>query len=603
MKNKNRLFRSFSLTAQEGAVYVAEGYAAVFNQVAFLFERKGVKYYEVILPGAFDKADMSNVFMYYNHDGKPVALIGNGTLKLTVDEHGLKFWAYLGGTDEGRKLWEEIKGGYITQMSFCFIPAEGCNKFDSENVRRITEITAVFDVSATETPAYDETEVFARSRKDLSEKLKNNKNKTKIERKEEKMSLEQINARLKEIEDRKKSIAEMLENEGTPLTDIEGNPVTEEDIETEIDSLNDEEQELLAKKEELESGADDEGAARRNMLTRLGVQRNAVGTGEKKNASKSFMKEKRTKITNAEMRSLLVSSGKIASPTKTTDDITDAPRAVSSLIDQVNTEDLTGTGGIDVPFAKTVLEGEERAEGDAANEKDPDLGIACIKNTDITVMASISKKYEKVSPHKYEEKVKELAYKGLRRIAAKLIVRGSTDGNMMGVYNAKDKEGNAICHEIVISGEIDQNTLSTIVFGHGSDEEAGGFARLYLNKQDLDAFGKVRGKNELKAVYEITPDGSNPNTGIIKNGGLSVPYTICSHANAHCKATASAEGVPTMFYGDPECYTMGLFGDFEITVSKDFQFNKGLNTIMGDATLGGNVTAYKGFSVIKKKTV
>ena len=172
---------------------------------------------------------------------------------------------------------------------------------------------------------------------------------------------------------------------------------------------------------------------------------------------------------------------------------------------------------------------------------------------------------------------------------------------MMGVYNAKDKDGDPICGEILLSGDIGPTTLSEIVFGHGGDEEAGGFARLHLNKRDLDAFGKVRGKNEFRAVYEIIPDGSNPNEGIIKNGGLSVPYTICSHATAYCSATATAEGVPTMFYGDPANYTMGLFGDFEITVSRDYQFGKGLNTIRGDATVGGNVTAYKGISVIKKK--
>ena len=64
---------------------------------------------------------MRDVVMNFNHGGKPVARTKNGTLTLTVDIKGLHIAADLGGTEEGRRLYEEIRGGYIDQMSFAFI--------------------------------------------------------------------------------------------------------------------------------------------------------------------------------------------------------------------------------------------------------------------------------------------------------------------------------------------------------------------------------------------------------------------------------------------------------------------------------------------------
>lgn len=612
-KKLKKQFRSFELSTPEDAEYVVEGYAAVFNQTVPLFEHNGKTFCEVILPGAFDGADMSNVIMYYGHGGKPVALTSNDTLRLSVDEHGLKFWAYLGGTEEGRNLWEEVKGGYITKMSFCFDMAEECDSFDGENTRRVTAITAVYDVSAVDCPAYDGTEVHARSADDsvknkIREKLKNKNKNTK--RSSEKMTLAQIIARLAEIASRRTAIEAMLDAENPTFTDIDGNPVTEEDILTELDSLDEEEEQLEADKAALEAeggsgddGPDDDGANKRNVLTRRGVKRNAAGNGgTHQRVSSSFTKERRTSIANHELRSLLASSGKIASPTKTSSKIADAPRAVSSIIDQVFVEDLTGTGGIELPFARDVLEADEVTEGEARTEKDSDVGVALVKSTDISVLTSISRKYAKLSPHRYEEKVRELAWLGLKKKLAKLIVHGSNDGNMYGVYNAVDKDGKAMCGSVKLSGNIDHTTLRKIVFGHGSDEEVDVNCRLYLNKKDLTAFGDVRGKNELRAIYEIIPEGGNPNVGVIKDGGLSVPYTVCSRATAFTEAEGTAEGAPTMFYGDPETYTLGVYGDYEIRVSEDFQFNKGLNTIAGDATVGGNLNTYKGFTVVKKVT-
>ena len=148
-------------------------------------------------------------------------------------------------------------------------------------------------------------------------------------------------------------------------------------------------------------------------------------------------------------------------------------------------------------------------------------------------------------------------------------------------------------------GVIDEKTLRKIVMSYGGDETIGAHARLYLTKEDLMAFGDVRGSDK-KAVYEITPNTDNPNTGIIKDGGLSVPYTINSGLNSLAGATqpaSSAADKPTMLYGDPMNYELGLFGDYTIEVSRDYKFGEGLLAIMGEVLAGGNLVKHHGFLV------
>jgi uncharacterized protein len=61
-----------------------------------------------------------------------------------------------------RKLYEEIKGGYIDRMSFSFTVQESA--YDSVNcLRTIRKVKRLYDVSAVDIPAYDTTSISARS--------------------------------------------------------------------------------------------------------------------------------------------------------------------------------------------------------------------------------------------------------------------------------------------------------------------------------------------------------------------------------------------------------------------------------------------------------
>ena len=161
MITKDRNYRNFEIRAAEVG-NVIEGYAVVFDTVETMYEYDGIQYMEEIRSGAFNKAEMRDVVLNFNHGGKPVARTKNNTLELTIDQRGLFVKADLSGTEEGRKLYEEVKGGYLDKMSFAFtINAEEYNK--DTRTRSITEVKRLYDVAIVDIPAYESTSVMARN--------------------------------------------------------------------------------------------------------------------------------------------------------------------------------------------------------------------------------------------------------------------------------------------------------------------------------------------------------------------------------------------------------------------------------------------------------
>lgn len=159
-----RAVQGFSLVPRdEGSEeYKVRGTAVVFDTPTVLFECDGIEYKEVIDRHAFNECDMSDVIFNYNHGGKVVARLRNKTLTLEITERGLDIAADLGGTTAGRELYEEIDGGYVDKMSFSFSVREA--SYDSvTHTRTITKVKKLYDVSAVDIPAYNDTSISARS--------------------------------------------------------------------------------------------------------------------------------------------------------------------------------------------------------------------------------------------------------------------------------------------------------------------------------------------------------------------------------------------------------------------------------------------------------
>lgn len=151
--------------------YNVRGYATTFNEKYTLFEGDGYRVDELVDPLAFEQCDMSDVIMQYDHEGRVFARTSNDTLKLTCDGHGLRVDAYLGGTEIGRNLFTEIKGGYTSKMSFGFrVGADDIQEEEKNGkviyTRTIKSFAKLYDVSAVSLPANDGTEISARGLRD-----------------------------------------------------------------------------------------------------------------------------------------------------------------------------------------------------------------------------------------------------------------------------------------------------------------------------------------------------------------------------------------------------------------------------------------------------
>lgn len=142
--------------------FYVEGYATTFESPYLLYEIEGTKFYERIDAHALDGADISDVIMQYDHEGRVFARQSNGSLILMPDNKGLLIAADLGRTDLARGLYQDIQAGMITKMSWAFtVKTDSYDR--ATHTRTILEIKKVYDVSAVSIPANGGTEISARS--------------------------------------------------------------------------------------------------------------------------------------------------------------------------------------------------------------------------------------------------------------------------------------------------------------------------------------------------------------------------------------------------------------------------------------------------------
>lgn len=165
MKN-DREYRDLKLEIEERTEgeesYIVRGYASTFEPYV-LFEEDGIQYKEVIDPHAFDECDMSDVVFRIDHEGAVYARSSAGTLKVSVDEHGLADEADLSRTENARRLYEDIKAGNYPKQSFAFTVREDSYDKD-QHLRTIKKVKKLFDVSPVSFPANPTTELDVATR-------------------------------------------------------------------------------------------------------------------------------------------------------------------------------------------------------------------------------------------------------------------------------------------------------------------------------------------------------------------------------------------------------------------------------------------------------
>ena len=132
---------------------------------------------EIIEEGALNNTDLTDVRFMVNHDMSRIPLArsrrnnGNSTMQLTVDEQGMSIRVLLDTVNnaEAKSLFSAVQRGDLSGMSFAFgVSDEEWEDLEKEHpLRRIKGISTVVEVSAVTFPAYEATEIYARSKEAL----------------------------------------------------------------------------------------------------------------------------------------------------------------------------------------------------------------------------------------------------------------------------------------------------------------------------------------------------------------------------------------------------------------------------------------------------
>ena len=170
MKKKNepeQRFIEIRAIQGEGGEMVVEGYAITFDEPA-THQYGDRKFTEVIRRGALDFTDMKDVPLRYNHNDSwmIMARTRNKSLRLSIDNIGLKIQATLLDMQTNRDAYKAIEAGLIDKMSFAFTVPENGDTWtinDTESIREVNKIDKLYDVSVVDTPFYDSTSIYARS--------------------------------------------------------------------------------------------------------------------------------------------------------------------------------------------------------------------------------------------------------------------------------------------------------------------------------------------------------------------------------------------------------------------------------------------------------
>lgn len=169
MSKDDREYRAMTMVVEpDEERMIVTGYATTFDEPYELYRGEDYEIWEKVDRNAFKETDMSDVILQFDHQGRVFARKRNNTLMIDPDDKGLFVRADLGGTDIGRQLYQEIKGGYVDRMSFGFTVAEDDREMTEDKngymkvMRTIRKVGKLYDVSAVSLPANPGTSISAR---------------------------------------------------------------------------------------------------------------------------------------------------------------------------------------------------------------------------------------------------------------------------------------------------------------------------------------------------------------------------------------------------------------------------------------------------------
>lgn len=306
MKNRNNLeIRAISNEVQVDSREIT-GYAVVFES-----NSEDLGFIERIMKGAItdDTIKKSDVFCLLNHDSTKVlarSKYGEGSLKLELDERGLKYSFTAPNTDLGDELLEHLLRGELDSSSFGFTVSldEGSEKWytvEGVQYRDIYKIDELYDVSPVYQPAYQETTVSKRALEELE------KHKTMQDEKEKEVQEETVE-KTDEVQEDKVPTQEEVEKKNTDTEDkVEQEESVEKSDEVQEDKVEDEDKDNDVEGEDKEEDKETRSATQKhiNINTRK-MEQNYSLLGAIRNISEGRrldpIAEKVNEIGKSEMR-------------------------------------------------------------------------------------------------------------------------------------------------------------------------------------------------------------------------------------------------------------------------------------------------------------
>ncbi|MFW6029146.1 MAG: HK97 family phage prohead protease [Halanaerobiales bacterium] len=180
-EKEEKVIRSFGIPDIRAEVVeeegnIIEGHPAVYEERVSIGPPDDPWFYEIIERGAFDDTDFDDVLFTANHEMWDIPLARSrrnntsakkSTMELKLDDIGVFIRANLDieRNSEAKKLYSAVDRGDIDGMSFIFYVAdERWTDMDKDvPTRYIKKIAKVREVSAVNFPAYEGTDIQARS--------------------------------------------------------------------------------------------------------------------------------------------------------------------------------------------------------------------------------------------------------------------------------------------------------------------------------------------------------------------------------------------------------------------------------------------------------
>ena len=344
----------------------------------------------------------------------------------------------------------------------------------------------------------------------------------------------------------------------------------------EIDKMNSETEALIKERADLEASMRQKALNAFNSPKAISVFENSNENKDLEERANKLVSTRKMNISKKEIRSALLSSGKIAKPTAV-DGIYNNTFGELGLLSEVIVKNYQGYETIAHAYKKANSTASDHTEGSSPTESEPTYGVIKVQPSAISLISYISKAISRTSPLDYAAEVQASALTALRLKAEDFIISK--------IPACTDTDSNKLASAVTLKETaINEKTLRNIVLNFKPGSEFKGVATLFLTREQLIAFGDVRGTNEKLAVYTITPDVTNTR-GTIQDKGLIVNYRI-------------VDNLTNMLYGYLGAFELDTFGDYSVEVSDDYKFAEGLLAVRGEAWIGGSLIVPNAFEVI-----